>query len=92
MKQSQEVTRYVVRAGEKFHIRLQIPVTAQKLQVVQVSGQDLPKFLKVDANGAKGMVEFTGTALSRDLGMITVGIYADKECISKVILEVIPRR
>ncbi|KAH6915879.1 hypothetical protein BKA70DRAFT_472338 [Coprinopsis sp. MPI-PUGE-AT-0042] len=91
-KTSPEVTRYVLRTGEKFQIRLQITPTARKLQVTQVSGQEIPKFLKVDANGSKGMVELTGTALSRDLGMLTIGVYAEKQCLVKVILEVIPRK
>ncbi|EAU90541.1 hypothetical protein CC1G_00925 [Coprinopsis cinerea okayama7 len=91
-RRAQEVTRYVLRTGEKFHIRLQIPATGQKIQVTQVSGQEIPKFLHVDVNAVKGMVDFTGIALSRDLGMLTVGVYADKELVSKVILEVIPRR
>ncbi|TFK29741.1 hypothetical protein FA15DRAFT_684616 [Coprinopsis marcescibilis] len=89
---TKEVTRYVVRAGEKFHIRLQLAVTATKLEVRQMSGLDLPKFMDVDVSGAKGMVEFTGIALSRDLGEVTIGVYAEKECVSKIILEVIPRR
>lgn len=92
MQNPQEATRYVVRTGEKFHIRIQIPVTTRLLQVQQVSGLALPSFLRFDANGSKGLVEFTGTALSRDLGMLNVGIYADRECVAKVSLEVIPRR
>lgn len=86
------MTRYVLRTGEKFQIRLQIAPTSRKLQVTQVSGQEIPKFLKVEANGLKGMVELTGTALSRDLGMLTIGVYAEKQCLVKVILEVIPRK
>lgn len=82
----------MVRTGEKFHIRIQIPSTTQSLQVQQVSGAALPSFLQFDAHGVKGMIEFTGTALSRDLGILNVGIYADSECLSKVIIEVIPRR
>ncbi|KAJ2918676.1 hypothetical protein MD484_g1747, partial [Candolleomyces efflorescens] len=89
---SKDATRYVVRTGEKFHIRIQIPITTRPLQVQQVSGIALPSFLRFDANGAKGMIEFTGTALSRDLGILNVGIYADNECLSRVIIEVIPRR
>ncbi|KAF5338346.1 hypothetical protein D9611_012509 [Ephemerocybe angulata] len=87
-----EATRYVVRTGEKFHIRVQIPTTTRYLQIQQVSGLALPSFLQFDANGAKGIVEFTGTALSRDLGALNVGIYADKECILRVMIEVVPRR
>lgn len=92
LQKQQDATRYVVRTGEKFHIRIQIPVTTRPLQVQQVSGLALPSFLRFDANGAKGMVEFTGTALSRDMGVLNVGIYADKECVARVGIEVIPRR
>jgi len=62
------------------------------LQVQQVSGLALPSFLKFDANGGKGMVEFTGTALSRDLGVLNLGVYADNDCLARIIIEVIPRR
>ncbi len=69
---------------------------AKGYYVKLTSGQALPKFVQLDLSGiaAKGVIEMSGVPTPRDIGEMTVGIYAehDGSCAASVIIEVVGKR
>jgi axial budding pattern protein 2 len=57
-----------------------------------VSGQALPNFIQPNLSGisAKGILELTGVATFRDLGVFNVGVYTNTGvCVANVVIEVV---
>ena len=93
------VMKVLLRAGERFKFRVPVPAGAAKAKgyyVKLTSGQALPKFVQLDLSGiaAKGVIEMSGVPTPRDIGEMTVGIYAeyDGSCAASVIIEVVGKR
>ncbi|KAJ3515530.1 hypothetical protein NLJ89_g1706 [Agrocybe chaxingu] len=91
--------KVLVRTGEKFKFRVPIVSTGGKgkgYYVKQISGQPLPKFIHPDLNGIgnKGVLELSGVATFKDIGDVSIGVYAEKDgaCVATVVIEVVGKR
>jgi axial budding pattern protein 2 len=98
-----DVTKVVVRAGERFKFRLSVPSGSPDARketkgysVKMTSGQPLPKFMQADLSeiNTRGVLELSGVPALRDMGEVTVGVYTEKEgiCIARAIVEVVGKR
>jgi axial budding pattern protein 2 len=90
------VTKVLSRVGERFKFRVPVfptPGTTVESYVVKlVSGQALPNFIQPNLSGisAKGILELTGVATFRDLGVFNVGVYTNTGvCVANVVIEVV---
>lgn len=90
------VTKVLIRVGERFKFRVPIfPTTGTMVEsysVKLISGQILPKFIQPDLSGisAKGVLELSGVATFRDLGVLNVGVYTNTGiCVASVVVEVV---
>ncbi len=98
--------RMLARTGERF--KFSVPLVTEgavqnqrKLDVRLVSGRLLPKFIRVNADGTriakeKGIerrvVDLWGVPVRADVGEYSVGVYDGKECVGRVIVEVVERK
>ncbi|KAI0699619.1 hypothetical protein C8T65DRAFT_728971 [Cerioporus squamosus] len=98
--------RMLARTGERF--KFSVPLVTEgtvhnqkKLDVRLVSGRPLPKFIRANAEGArvtkeKGkdrrVVDLWGVPVRADVGEYSVGVYDGKECVGRVIVEVVERK
>lgn len=99
--ESDGTMKVLLRAGERFKFRVPVPARtgaakAKGYYVKLTSGQVLPKFVQLDLSGiaAKGVLELSGVPTPRDIGEMTVGIYAEHDgtCAASVIIEVVGKR
>jgi axial budding pattern protein 2 len=90
-----ETRRVLVRIGEKFKFRIQIPVHLRGVfyELRLVNGGPLPQFLRHDLNLRDGSIEFHGIPSPRDLGVFDVGVHVgDREgCVARTIIDVVGR-
>lgn len=100
-----DVTKVVVRAGERFKFRLSVPSGSQDAAarketkgycVKMTSGQPLPKFMQADLSGVttRGVLELSGVPALRDMGEVAVGVFTEKEgiCVARAFVEVVGKR
>lgn len=96
------VPRMLARTGEPFRFRVALTLpaaAATALEVRLVSGEKLPKFIKVEsvslgARDQKRTVELSGMSGKTDVGEYNVGVYEKGtagECMGRVVLEVVER-
>lgn len=96
-----DVTKVVVRAGERFKFRLSVPSGSPDARketkgysVKMTSGQPLPKFMQADLSGinTRGVLELSGVPALRDMGEVAVGVYTEGICIARAFVEVVGKR
>ncbi|KAF9485482.1 hypothetical protein BDN70DRAFT_795672 [Pholiota conissans] len=99
----EQVMKVLLRAGERFKFRVPMPAaergkggSSKGYYVKLMGGQALPKFIYPDLGGigSKGVLELSGVPTPRDIGEVTVGVFADKDgaCVASVIIEVVGKR
>ncbi|KAK2463694.1 hypothetical protein APHAL10511_004445 [Amanita phalloides] len=90
-----QVRRILVRMGEKFKSRIQIPIQTRGIfyELKLLNGGPLPQFLQHDINLKDGCIELYGTPNRRDVGVFDVGVYVgDREsCVARTIIDVVGR-
>ena len=98
--------RMLARTGERFKFSVPLVVDVQsqkKLDVRLVSGRPLPRFIRANADGARvvkdpklkeerRVVDLWGVPVRADVGEYSVGVYDGKECVGRVIVEVVERK
>ena len=96
------VPRMLSRAGEffRFRVALTLPASAATaLDVRLMSGQKLPKFIKIDfvtvaGRENKRTVELSGVPSRDNLGEFSIGVHergTAAECVGRVDLQVVER-
>ena len=90
-----ETRRILVRVGEKFKFRIQIPSHARGVlyELKLLNGGPLPQFLHHELNLKDGSIEFHGVPNLRDLGIFDVGVHVgDREgCVARTVIDVVGR-
>lgn len=90
---TEEARRILIRVGEKFKFRIQIPSHARGVlyELKLLNGRPLPQFLHHDLNMKDGSIEFHGIPNLRDLGIFDVGVHAGEGCVARTVIDVVGR-